>query len=181
MIDSKKEQIAECFKQHFNHYGYKKTSVDDIAKELNISKKTIYHYFSSKEKIFYYIISKIARQFRNNMDKNLEQFSTCQEKIKQLILMIFSETRKWLKQGNDAFEFKYKYEIARMAFQDAYGELIKKLIQQGIEKGEFPKANVDMNVRFIYGIISEAMNLVNSNPELKVEDEVINSISKLLQ
>jgi AcrR family transcriptional regulator len=46
MDDSpQKQAIAEAFKKHFQHFGFKKTSVDDISEELHISKKTIYQYF----------------------------------------------------------------------------------------------------------------------------------------
>ncbi|MGD9101586.1 MAG: TetR/AcrR family transcriptional regulator, partial [Anaerolineae bacterium] len=66
-MDAKKEQIADAFQKHFNHFGYKKTSVGDIARELKISKKTIYQHFSTKEEIFYYVVSRIARQYRDRM------------------------------------------------------------------------------------------------------------------
>ena len=44
-----RERIADVFKKHFTYFGFKKTSVDEVAKELKISKKTIYQFFSSKE------------------------------------------------------------------------------------------------------------------------------------
>src|SRR5512136_74981 len=105
MDDSaQKEAIADAFKKHFNHFGFKKTSVDDISDDLHISKKTIYQYFNTKEEIFYYVVSQIARQYLKRMDKELDQFPTNREKLAQLIHLVFKEARKWLKE-NDAFEF----------------------------------------------------------------------------
>ncbi|MBN2520133.1 MAG: TetR/AcrR family transcriptional regulator [Bacteroidales bacterium] len=176
-----KDQIAEIFSRHFNHYGFKKTSVDEIARELKMSKKTIYKHFSSKEKIFYYIVSKVAIKYSKEMEKKLTPFPNQQEKINQLIIMIFNETRKWLQEGHDAFEFKYKYEIAQLAFQDAYNEIFKKIIIEGNNLNEFYISNPELIVRFINGIISESMRLITSNPELEVEADVIESIQKLLK
>ncbi len=175
-----KEMIAAAFQKHFNHYGFKKTSVDDIAEELRMSKKTIYKHFNSKEKIFYLIISRVARKFSGNMEKKLESYLAQKEKIVQLILMIFSESRKWLKEGNDAFEFKYKYDIARMAFTDAYNELFEKILEEGKKSKEFQITNVKLTVRFINGIISESMKLLTANPELQVEQEVTESVLKII-
>ena len=63
MEDSaQKQAIADAFKKHFQHFGFKKTSMDDISNELHVSKKTIYQYFSTKEEIFYYVVSQIAHQ-----------------------------------------------------------------------------------------------------------------------
>ena len=178
--DQQKEQIAEVFQRHFNHFGFKKTSVDDIAREIKMSKKTIYKHFSSKEKIFYFIVSSVARKYSREMEKKLVPFPSYNEKINHLIGMIFSETRNWLKDGNDAFEFKYKYNIARLAFTDAYNDIFKELLEQGNNAGEFHIHNADIMVRFINGIISERMQLVTANPDLEVESDVISSIEKMI-
>jgi AcrR family transcriptional regulator len=129
-----KQAIADTFQKHFQHFGFKKTSVDDISNELHISKKTIYQYFSTKEEIFYYVVNQIARQYLKRMENDLAQSLTYREKLTQLIHMIFSEAKNWLK-DNDAFEFRYKYEIAELAFKDAYSELMKQLLERGVEAG----------------------------------------------
>jgi AcrR family transcriptional regulator len=179
-MKDRKETIANSFQKYFNHFGFKKTSVDDVARELKISKKTIYQHFSSKEEIFYYIVSRIARQYRRKMERELEAYPTYRERIEQLVQMVFTESRKWLKE-NDAFEFKYKYEIATLAFQDTYAELIAELVQGGMEAGEFSVSQVSLTGRFIHGIISESMDLLQSDLELNVEDETLHAIFKLLQ
>ncbi len=175
-----KQSIADAFQKHFQHFGYKKTSVDDISNELHVSKKTIYQYFSKKEEIFYYVVSRIARQYLKQMESGLAQSPTHREKLAQLIHLIFCEAKNWLK-DNDAFEFRYKYEIAELAFKDAYSELMKQLLQQGIEAGEFAAAPVELTVRMLQGMISESMRLVSANPDLVVEDHLTSAILKLVQ
>ena len=178
-MKDRKEIIADEFQKHFNHFGFKKTSVDEVARALQISKKTIYQHFDSKEGIFYYIVSRIARQYRRKMERELEACVTHREKLDQLIRMIFAESRQWLK-GNDAFEFRYKYEIAELAFQDTYEELIAELVQGGVERGEFSSPRADLTGRFIRGIIAESMRLLSSDPKLAVEEDAIEAILKLL-
>jgi AcrR family transcriptional regulator len=179
-VKDRKEVIADEFQKHFNHFGFKKTSVDEVARALQISKKTIYQHFNSKEEIFYYIVSRIARRYRAKMARELAAYPTHQEKLEHLIRMIFAESRKWLKE-NDAFEFKYKYEIAELAFQDTYEELVIELVQGGTEVGEFSTPQADLAGRFIRGIIAESMKLLSSDPSLAVEGDTIAAILKLLQ
>ena len=176
---SVKESIADAFKKHFTHFGFKKTSVNDVSKELKISKKTIYSHFSSKERIFYYIVSRVAFGIQADMKKKLSSLGSNREKVSQLVQMIFAESRKWLK-THDAFEFKYKYEIAQLAFKEAFGQLLHSYIAEGMAEGEFEQGNVEMKVGFVQGLISEAMRLLSNDPELKVEDELISSIQKIL-
>jgi AcrR family transcriptional regulator len=179
-MKDRKEIIADEFQKHFNHFGFKKTSVDDVARALQISKKTIYQHFSSKQEIFYYIVSRIARQYRNKMERELEDYPTYHEKLEQLVRMIFAESRQWLKK-NDVFEFKYKYEIGELAFQDTYEELIAELVQRGIRAEEFSAAQADLTARFVRGIVTESMKLLSSDPDLAVEEDAIAAILKLLK
>ncbi len=175
-----KQAIAGAFKKRFQHFGFKKTSVDDISDDLHISKKTIYQYFNTKEEIFYYVVSQIARQYLKRMDKELDQFPTNREKLAQLIHLVFKEARKWLKE-NDAFEFRYKYEIGELAFKDAYSELIRQLLQQGMEAAEFSAMPVELTVHMIQGMISESMRLVTANPAQEVEAPLTRGILKLVE
>jgi AcrR family transcriptional regulator len=179
-MKDQKEVIADEFQKRFNHFGFKKTSVDDVARALQISKKTIYQHFSSKEEIFYYIVSRVARQYRAKMERELAAYPTHREKLEHLIRMIFAESRQWLK-TNDAFEFKYKVEIAELAFQDTYEELIVDLVQGGIDAGEFSAPQADLAGRFIRGIIAESMKLLQSDPDLAIEEDAIAAILKLLE
>ena len=180
-MDSRKDEIADGFARHFQHFGYKKTSVDEVASEMKISKKTIYEHFSTKEEIFYYVVYRVGQQFRRRMEKDLEACATYHEKIEKLVHMIFDQTRQWLKEGNDAFEFKYKYNIAELAFKDAYGELVTELVKGGIEAGEFSGGSVAVTVRFIQGIIKEAMDIVVADPDLPAEAEAVAAIMKMLE
>lgn len=48
----KHEAILSAALTLFGHYGYRRTSIDDIAREAGIAKGTVYLYFRSKEEIF---------------------------------------------------------------------------------------------------------------------------------
>ena len=52
----KNEQIIAAARRLFNRYGFKKVSMDEIAREAGVTKKTIYMYFSSKEELLKYFI-----------------------------------------------------------------------------------------------------------------------------
>ena len=41
----KKEQIIESARELFTRYGYKKVSMNEIAEEAGVTKKTVYSYF----------------------------------------------------------------------------------------------------------------------------------------
>lgn len=179
-MNDQKENIAEVFRKHFNYYGFKKTSVDEVAKELHISKKTIYKFFSSKEKIFDYVVNKIAHQYIKKLEKELSEVPSTENKLFKLVELIFLDTRKRMKKEREAFQYKYKYEMTTVAFKDAYNAVLEKLIKEGIEKGSFQVNNINVSLSFINGIFSESMRMLGSYPYLEADD-VYSSILKLLK
>ena len=45
-----KDKIVEAARKLFYKYGFKKVSMDEIANEAGVTKRTIYMYFKSKGK-----------------------------------------------------------------------------------------------------------------------------------
>jgi TetR/AcrR family transcriptional regulator of autoinduction and epiphytic fitness len=52
LSDRKKSDIVTAAIQEFDNRGFQKTSMDQIAKTANVSKRTVYNHFSSKEALF---------------------------------------------------------------------------------------------------------------------------------
>ena len=52
----KDKQIILAAKELFTKYGFKKVSMDEIASEAKVTKKTVYSYFQSKEELLKYCI-----------------------------------------------------------------------------------------------------------------------------
>jgi AcrR family transcriptional regulator len=49
----RKQQILKAAAKRFSRHGLNKTTLDEIARDLRIGKATIYHYFDTKEDLFY--------------------------------------------------------------------------------------------------------------------------------
>lgn len=179
--ENMQEKIAESFENHYNQFGYKKTSVDDISKDLKISKKTIYKHFNSKEMIFNFLIQKIADQFCEMIEPKLIEVPTYEKKMELLVFIIFQDIRNWLKESQDSFDFRFQFELAQKAFQEAYHSLAKKLFMAGIENGEFSRTNIELTIKFLDSILLESMKLMYVNHDLGIEQDTARSILKLLK
>jgi AcrR family transcriptional regulator len=175
-----REKIVTRFQQYFSQLGFKKTSVDDVARDLRVSKKTVYRLFSTKEKVFYEIVSRVARQIAVGMRQDLAGLPNAAAKIEGLVTIIFRQTRQWLGQ-NDAFEFRFKYEIAELAFREAFSGVFRGLIDEGVAAGEFAAGQPGLTLDFIQGIVARGMQIVHDSPEVAVEPQIVASVIKLLR
>ncbi len=57
--------LQEACKQSWTQYGYKKTSVDDLCKQVGISKGAFYIFFESKEALFCEVLCSVQEQICN--------------------------------------------------------------------------------------------------------------------
>ena len=69
----KQEQILKAAKELFTKYGFKKVSMDEIASETGVTKKTVYSYFSSKEELLKDVIKEELQNIRKIIDKAEKQ------------------------------------------------------------------------------------------------------------
>lgn len=67
-----KAKIAEIAKKLFLKYGYEKTLMNDIAKEADMSKSTLYVYFKSKEEIKNYISLEAMQYFHDELKRKIQ-------------------------------------------------------------------------------------------------------------
>ena len=61
----KQEQIIEAARRLFHQFGFKKVSMDEIAKEAGVTKRTIYMYFESKEELLKYFIQEEIKNMKD--------------------------------------------------------------------------------------------------------------------
>lgn len=119
----KRDEIAEIFMRHFQTYGMKGTIISDVAKEMGISKKTLYRYFKGgKSEALYYFFHRIANLNISIIEPEIRSLSP----PKQLFFII----RQIIKQGKPYVlanvvkteeEYSIENEIVGRAFRDAYG------------------------------------------------------------
>lgn len=60
-----KRSLREACKQSWTQYGYKKTSVDELCKQVGISKGAFYLFFESKEALFCEVLCSVQEQICN--------------------------------------------------------------------------------------------------------------------
>ena len=55
---SKTEQIIKFAQKRFGQYGFEKTTMNEIASDLNMCKGSLYYYFPDKEHIYLAVAKK---------------------------------------------------------------------------------------------------------------------------
>jgi AcrR family transcriptional regulator len=63
LAEGRSEEIIRAAAKRFGRHGLGKTTLDEIARDVRIGKPTIYHYFKSKEDLFYSSVTWETEQY----------------------------------------------------------------------------------------------------------------------
>ena len=86
-----KEEIVTVAQEVFQRFGWKKTSVEDIAKKANKGKSTLYHYFKNKEEIFYAVLSRETKVMLDKVEAAVDKVEGFEQKLRTYIHTEFRE------------------------------------------------------------------------------------------
>ncbi len=70
--DETRDIIIKAAQEAFTRYGYRKTTMDDIAAATSKVKSAIYYYFKGKEEVFKAVIMAESEQFNREMEEALK-------------------------------------------------------------------------------------------------------------
>ncbi|MFQ9922996.1 MAG: TetR/AcrR family transcriptional regulator [Beduini sp.] len=68
----KQKLFNEC-KACWQKFGYKKTSIDMLCQNIGIAKGSFYHFYETKEALFYEVIVQIQENLYQTVESRLEQ------------------------------------------------------------------------------------------------------------
>ena len=130
-----KDEIALTFMGLAVRYGFRRTAVEDVARALRISKKTIYEYFPSKEALLEYALELGALQQRRRVESLLTE-TTALGRALEVTRIALSDARAGFAQ-NPGAELVEPPEIQTRVNDRVYGPMVRDLLAQGVAAGEF--------------------------------------------
>lgn len=78
--------ILQAARTRFLHYGYKKTTIDEIAADAGVGKGSVYLHFSSKEDILLTIARDVKRSVTEQMRGIASAMAKPEEKLRRMVL-----------------------------------------------------------------------------------------------
>ena len=78
----KRASLMDSAEKLFVQNGFENTSIDEVAKEAGLTKRTLYQYFESKEDLFYAVVLKGAKLLFSDYEKAMDSGNSTLEKIR---------------------------------------------------------------------------------------------------
>ena len=123
-----KDRIVQGSLRQFMQYGFRNVSMDDIASNLGMSKKTLYQHFTEKEEL-------VAAALEFDIENNQKDCVRCTNTSNNAIAEVYDIIRVVAEQLRDMnpmvlFEMQKFHPKAFKRFQQHKDEFILKMIHQ---------------------------------------------------
>ncbi|MCO5731749.1 TetR/AcrR family transcriptional regulator [Rhizobium sp. SSA_523] len=139
------EKILDTAERLFRHYGYNKTNVADIARELSMSSGNIYRFFASKADIQQALVRRmLAAQFQA-VKAQAAGPGTATERLKQHLILVHKMTVETMLDEEKVHEMvvvamDQQWPVIQEHLQQIR-LVVTDLIREGIAAGEFRDQN----------------------------------------
>lgn len=159
-----KNKIMQRAAASFMKYGFRSVSMDDIARELGISKKTLYQYFENKEDL---ILQTVNAHIEEEKCHGEEIIKIAQNALQAFLLMVKQDIKEFREISPSAiYDLKKYYSEAWNVIQDlqrGHGvqmilDNLKRGIAEGLYRTDFnPEIVARMHVGGMNGIFDEEL------------------------
>jgi AcrR family transcriptional regulator len=120
--DIKREKILEAAYQRFLHYGYSKTTMNEIAGDLSLSKALLYYYFPDKSQLYIDVMRKLAGEYILNLENKLSRF----ENLKEAFAAQIDIHHNFIVKNYNFFDF---FRVNEQNLPDTIWEIIAEIRQ----------------------------------------------------
>jgi len=138
--DVNRENILKIARDIFSKYGFKKTTLDDIANAVRKGKSSLYYYFNSKEDLFQAVIMKEVEILAHELEIVINRNTDPVDKLRDYILTKLATFRNlanfYHAIENDVTAVGFIDEVKRKYEQDEI-RMIKRILIEGVRKNEF--------------------------------------------
>ncbi len=141
-----RDAILDATDLLLSRYGYKKMTIDDLAREVGIGKGSVYLHFSSKEEIVLSHIDRIVERVKEDLEKIAASKASPEVKFREMVLsrvlIRFDNVQHYTESIDELLSsLRAKVIERRKQYFREESEIFAKVIKEGQGTGIFSKGN----------------------------------------
>ena len=130
-----RERIVTTASRLFQAQGVKQVRMDDVARELSVSKKTLYELFADKEELLLEVVKVISMGFH----QNIKEIICSSANVLEQIFMLYKRVIEHCREVNPLFFIELmRYPQVQTFFEQVHvqhADRIKEWLMMGVKQG----------------------------------------------
>ena len=190
---NKLDQVLETALSIFSRYGFKKTTMEDIAKELGMTQPNLYFYIKNKKDLYERaILHEMGKMFKHmreaaNREKNVAQKIVSMSeagfeyvsKHPNLQQLLINDSDLLIKTRERIDESTHKTDLTE-SMNQVGSTLLSEILKEGIKDGWFRDFNVEVISTLLGKIYSMFVNRLFVMPDILPRQEMTKEIVNLV-
>ena len=137
-----RERILDATEQLLGRLGYQKTTMDDIAAEAHVGRRTIYLHFSTKEDVALATIDRIVERLVERLGRiavsNLEWDERLRQMLIERVMFRFDSVRGYFHSIDEIFRsLRAAYMARRTRYFESEAKVFVNVLRGGQKDGHF--------------------------------------------
>jgi AcrR family transcriptional regulator len=137
-----REAILDATDRIMSRYGFRKMTMDDLAQEAGVSKKTIYLHFRNKEDVGLSSIGRVVEGVQRQLQGVMEELTSPDEKLRRMLILRVVGRIESIKDYYWSLDELFAvvrpaYMARRQMYFDREAEMIAAVLEEGRQLGIF--------------------------------------------
>ena len=183
-LSAKPNAIVLAGLQLFTQYGYRKTSIDDIARAAQVAKRTVYLHFENKAAVFLAVLEYLGEQVRQRCAVAESAGGTAVDRLTGLLDAYFGMAFELFSKSEHMPELEETFsKLARSRISNLnaeYEQRLARVVRSLQKKGEIGEPPQGLTVEQIVHILIRTAEGAKHDPEVQGDREAFQRILKEL-
>lgn len=174
MSSDPRTAILNAAGEVFARFGFKKASVEDIARRAGVGKGSIYLHFESKEALFEACARMAHAQGLSELEASVRRATTPEARVRAFIHCKLEQLSRAPMGGR--MELATLFELGTQALhlvpqmQEADAAVLARILEEGVAQGVFAVASPQQAARGLVELITPlATRLMSQEPEVRTQ------------
>jgi AcrR family transcriptional regulator len=151
-MDDKRQRILEAARKRFRHYGFKKTTMQEIARDAGVAVGTLYLYFKDKDELLVAGTEEYVTRHRRQAEAILASDASVADKLRRYVLSRFRASQA-TRAGGYPHAAELLQEVLRVRPERRLeegrmmAECFVRILRLGMETGELHSEDPERDAR----------------------------------
>jgi AcrR family transcriptional regulator len=180
----KRDAVLRTAVALFNENGVRATSLADVAKALNVTKPTIYHYFSNKDEILFECVRRGVESIRDGAIDVEKRGGTGLERLqahmRNYALVMMNDFGMCVTRTAD-HELSYQSRARFRALKRETDVLMRRVVEEGMQDGSIAPGDPRLVTFTLAGALNWIARWYDPNGPMTPEEIAAGCVATLIQ
>ncbi len=154
----KQELIINAAIRRFSHFGVGKTTMTEIADDVKLSKQSLGYYFPEKQSLIDAVEGKIIEEYFDRLEAAIKQAASGAKALEKIVDVKEQLIERYYMMAiEDGAREAFKAEVSKNKIRERVTnrlvEKIAKVIEVGVQSGEFRVSQPQATAKLMYEIM----------------------------